>query len=108
VLAVRRIGVTGSGPNDARSRTLRGLRQGGEEFLLVLRASASSGVPVVERLLMAWQAREPLASLSAGVAVHRHGQSPSVTYAQADRALYQAKAAGRGQLVLALAEAALP
>jgi diguanylate cyclase (GGDEF)-like protein len=83
-------------------------RMGGEEFLVVLRASAGSGVPVVERLLLAWQGREPLATLSAGVAVHRHGQSPSVTYAQADGALYDAKAAGRGQLMLALAEAALP
>jgi len=34
---------------------------GGEEFLLVLRASASSGVPVVERLLTAGKAG-PLAT----------------------------------------------
>jgi diguanylate cyclase (GGDEF)-like protein len=80
-------------------------RMGGEEFFFLLRDSVDAGVPVVERLLMAWQQREPLATLSAGVAVHRDGQSPSITYAQADRALYEVKAASRGQLILALAEA---
>jgi diguanylate cyclase (GGDEF)-like protein len=78
-------------------------RMGGEEFMVVFPASAGGGVAAVERLLAAWHAREPLATLSAGAAVHREGRSPSLTYTQADGALYEAKAAGRGRLVLAQA-----
>jgi diguanylate cyclase (GGDEF)-like protein len=81
-------------------------RMGSEEFMLVPPASADFGVPTVERLLTAWQQRKPQATLS--VAVRRDRQHLSSTYAQADNALYQAKAAGRGQTVLALAAGAHP
>jgi diguanylate cyclase (GGDEF)-like protein len=76
-------------------------RMGGEEFMVVFRSAPDAGVAAVERLLTDWHERRPMATLSAGAAIHLERSSPSLTYAQADRALYQAKAAGRGRLVLA-------
>ena len=77
-------------------------RMGGEEFLVVLRgATNAESVLAAERLITAWQRRAPLATLSAGVAIHADGQSPSVTYSLADRALYRAKEEGRSRMVLA-------
>jgi diguanylate cyclase len=47
-----------------------------------------------------WRSREPLSTLSAGVAPHREGQSPSITYRLADEALYLAKSRGRDQVAI--------
>ena len=73
-------------------------RYGGEEFALILASAGVDGAEVVlERLQRQWLATDPLATFSAGVAVHRPGQYAAVTIAQADDTLYQAKAAGRAR-----------
>jgi diguanylate cyclase (GGDEF)-like protein len=75
-------------------------RYGGEEFALILAGAGSDGaVVVLERLQRQWAATDPLATFSAGIAVHQTGQPPTMTIGQADNALYQAKAAGRARWV---------
>ena len=77
-------------------------RFGGDEFLLVMRRSASEGIEVVERLVTEWARTSPRATISAGVAVHvGGGVSSESTYADADDALYAAKRGGGGKCVLA-------
>ena len=76
-------------------------RLGGEEFGLLLRdCDASVAAEVTERLRTAvsdnW-------TCSAGIAVGEPGESPDVIIARADRALYEAKAAGRDRTHLASA-----
>jgi diguanylate cyclase (GGDEF)-like protein len=85
-------------------------RMGGEEFLLVIRQpDLGAATAVIMRLLTAWRLTLPLATLSAGVAIHVEGRGPSVTYAAADRALYEAKDAGRDRMnIAALSVGPLP
>jgi diguanylate cyclase (GGDEF)-like protein len=75
-------------------------RFGGEEFVVVLRGASESAPVTVSRLLAGWRATEPVTTLSAGVSVHRSGQSYDVTFANADAALYQAKRDGRDRLAV--------
>jgi diguanylate cyclase (GGDEF)-like protein len=84
-------------------------RWGGEEFLLLLPAAdAAAATHGVERLRERL-AQQPLlptrptlrVTLSAGVAEHRAGDSWASTLAQADVALYAAKAGGRNRVRLA-------
>jgi diguanylate cyclase (GGDEF)-like protein len=82
-------------------------RYGGEEFVVVLRQAPSGALEVIERLLADWRASGPLATLSAGIAVKRPGQSWSTTFSQADAALYQAKETGRDRAVLHQGEPAV-
>lgn len=73
------------------------LRLGGDEFALVLSASTGDGVHrMLERLRLAWNERRPLpVTFSAGVAPA--GLTGHDAHEAADRALYLAKAAGRGR-----------
>lgn len=77
-------------------------RMGGEEFMLIIKnIPADTALVIAERLVRGWRHTGPLATISAGVAIHPAGQSPSVTYAEADAALYQAKDHGRDRVALA-------
>ena len=80
-------------------------RLGGDEFALVLEelSGPAEAIAVAERLIVA--VREPLqvggeevrASLSIGIALASPSATPSGLLADADAALYRAKAAGRGR-----------
>jgi len=75
-------------------------RLGGDEFILVARnAGALGAVVVLERIGLAWTARGPLTTFSAGTAVHDQTSEPRQTLARADEALYLAKRSGRGGTV---------
>ena len=84
-------------------------RMGGEEFLLIVRQpQPGQAFHSVDRVVSAWRARSPLSTLSAGVAIHVAGQSPSDTYRAADQALYAAKTGGRDRTVVAGGPATVP
>jgi diguanylate cyclase (GGDEF)-like protein len=70
-------------------------RYGGEEFLVVLRRPGDAAAPAADRLLQTWRDTKPLVTFSIGMSIHRKGQSPTATLAEADEALYRAKGAGR-------------
>jgi diguanylate cyclase (GGDEF)-like protein len=79
-------------------------RMGGEEFLLIVRQpGVGEAFHSVDRVLAGWRSRSPLSTLSAGVAVHEAGRSPTDTFRAADQALYTAKTAGRDRTVVASA-----
>jgi len=91
-------------------------RHGGEEFMVVLAgASEREAMEAAERVRAAI-ARTPFevasagitvdATTSAGVAEIRHGDTPESLVARADAALYQAKASGRNQVIVAQKKAA--
>jgi diguanylate cyclase len=74
-------------------------RFGGEEFLLLLRDAGDEVGPIVERLLEGWRSIGTGVTMSAGAVVHADERGPSATLKLADRYLYDAKAAGRDQVV---------
>ncbi|MBS0508258.1 MAG: GGDEF domain-containing protein [Proteobacteria bacterium] len=82
-------------------------RIGGEEFMMLLPgADLAQAHAVVQRLLDHVRASRPLPeapaqgyTTSAGLALHRAGESTSALYRRADQALYRAKQAGRDRLV---------
>lgn len=82
-------------------------RWGGDEFLLVLDVPAIDGESVVRRIVTEVMAR-PMqtkagaipVSISAGAARKSGDRSLDQAIAEADRAMYAAKASGAGQLVL--------
>ena len=73
------------------------VRYGGEEFCLLLDADAALAHLVVERIRAAWAAVEPGVTFSAGIATHDPTGRPAraTVLADADAALYRAKAEGR-------------
>ena len=84
-------------------------RFGGDEFLVVLTGATAAEA---RRLAESWRlafanvavrsgGEEVRATLSAGVAEARPGESPEVLYARADAALYAAKQRGRNLTVMA-------
>jgi diguanylate cyclase (GGDEF)-like protein/PAS domain S-box-containing protein len=74
-------------------------RHGGEEFALLLSGCASDrAVALVERLRTALPHG---ATCSAGVAEWDGAETPDALFSRADRALYDAKAAGRDRLAFA-------
>ncbi|HEU5271306.1 MAG TPA: GGDEF domain-containing protein [Jatrophihabitans sp.] len=73
-------------------------RYGGEEFALLLPATATAQAAILlTRLRKRWAILHPEITFSAGVATCRDGQPVAATLAEADRAMYAAKAAGRNR-----------
>jgi diguanylate cyclase (GGDEF)-like protein len=73
-------------------------RHGGDEFVVILPHVEGAARAVAERLLHGWRDRDPMATFSAGVAVHEAGDTHSATIAKADAALYVAKHLGRDRV----------
>ena len=75
-------------------------RLGGEEFLVILKGVGDQAGAAVQRILSGWRELNPVTTFSAGVAVHREGDDPKETMANADQALYAAKHGGRDRVVV--------
>ena len=73
-------------------------RFGGEEFLLLLRGAGSDATGAAQRLVDTWRSYRCAVTVSAGVALHQFGRSPTDTLRAADTALYDAKAHGRDRV----------
>jgi diguanylate cyclase (GGDEF)-like protein len=84
-------------------RSMRGAdavaRLGGEEFLVVASQVGGSAEAMAERLVQDWRGTGPRTTVSVGVTVHREGEEPEEALARADRALYDAKRAGRDRSI---------
>ena len=77
-------------------------RYGGEEFAVVVAGSGMEGAQaLLKRMRRAWNARNPMTTFSAGIAVHDASGQPGETMRRADSALYEAKASGRDRDVFA-------
>jgi diguanylate cyclase (GGDEF)-like protein len=72
-------------------------RLGGDEFLIVARRAFADPLAVADRILVGWSSSGRSTTLSAGVALHESGMAAQDTLERADRALYQAKAAGKNR-----------
>jgi diguanylate cyclase (GGDEF)-like protein len=73
-------------------------RYGGEEFALVLPGtSTAQAAALLSRLRRRWAILHPEVTFSAGVATCLDGIPVSGTLAEADQAMYAAKAAGRNR-----------
>ncbi len=75
-------------------------RFGGDEFVIVARRAHADPVAVANRVLTGWEGRGHGTTLSAGVALQEAGVAAEDTFARADVALYQAKAAGKNRAEL--------
>jgi diguanylate cyclase (GGDEF)-like protein len=86
-------------------RSMRGAdavaRLGGEEFLVVASQAGGAAPAVAQRLVEDWRGTRPRTTVSVGVTVHQAGEAPEHALARADRALYDAKRAGRDRSIYA-------
>jgi diguanylate cyclase (GGDEF)-like protein len=74
-------------------------RLGGEEFALLLTGHHTASIKaLVERLRKSMPGEQ---TVSAGIAVRKDGETPEQLLSRADRALYEAKAAGRNRALFA-------
>lgn len=76
-------------------------RWGGEEFIVILHQVRGQAYEVVNRMLVEWRAARVGTTFSAGVAIHKPGQTPNQTLVRADEALYKAKESGRDRVIVA-------
>lgn len=76
-------------------------RLGGDEFLIVARRAHADPLALATRVVEGWRGREDATTLSAGVALHEGDATAEVTFGRADRALLDAKGAGKDQARLA-------
>ena len=89
-------------------------RQGGDEFVLLLRrASTAEAIAVANRIVARVQAQShgaglPSISLSFGIVHLHHGETLSEALRRADQALYEAKRQGRSRAVAADGDEANP
>ena len=72
-------------------------RLGGDEFLVVARRAFADPLAVADRILIGWSRSGRGTTLSAGVALHDPETATTETLERADRALYQAKSAGKNR-----------
>lgn len=79
-------------------------RLGGDEFLIVARRAHANPMAVAGRVLDGWVGKGGPTTLSAGVALHEQNVTSADTFQRADAALYAAKAAGKDQAKLWIAE----
>jgi diguanylate cyclase (GGDEF)-like protein len=75
-------------------------RYGGEEFLVILRQETDP-LSAMERIRREWNAQSPPTSFSAGVVLHDEKRTAAETVNRADKALYDAKSAGRDRVRMA-------
>ena len=81
-------------------------RYGGEEFISILRDAAPEGARIFAQRVLdqlrAWKFEWGMQTVSAGIAAYEEGmESHEALVSAADRALYQAKEAGRDKLAIA-------
>ena len=76
-------------------------RYGGDEFLVRLHAHDGDSHEIARRLLESWIAVGDVPTFSAGIAAHQPDTDPQTTFADADRALYVSKRAGRARIAVA-------
>jgi diguanylate cyclase len=76
-------------------------RYGGDEFLVRLHAHDGDSHDIARRLLDSWIATGDVPTFSAGIAAHQPAADPQTTFAEADRALYVSKRAGRARIAVA-------
>ncbi len=79
-------------------------RLGGDEFLIVARRAHANPMAVASRVLEGWVGKGGMTTLSAGVALHESDVTSEITFDRADSALYAAKAAGKDQAKLWIAD----
>jgi diguanylate cyclase (GGDEF)-like protein len=73
-------------------------RLGGDEFIVVMRRAGGSTKQAALRVFAGLAQGQQVTTVSAGVAVHRHGRPAKATVDAADAALLAAKRAGRARI----------